>query len=345
VLVLLPPSEGKAATPRRGRPIDLADLSFPELTPTRSQVVETLVGLCRDDAERAATVLGLGPTQRGEVDVDARLLTSPTRPARELYTGVLYGALGLGTLPAAATRRASSRLVITSGLWGLVRPGDRLPRYRLPGTSALPGLGPLAAVWRGVLDGALVPAAGRGVVLDLRSTAYATAWTPVGALARRTLTVRVLHERDGVRRVVSEANKTVKGRLTRALMLDGSQPTTVDALLECIRGLGREAGAVGWEVVDSTPTAAGTTTAATSLTSTEANAMTSGAAAPQAGRRTGGTAPTGREQPRRVDLVIRDAGPGTATRTLLAGPTAGPTAGSTAGSTTRTRTVRSTAVS
>ncbi len=330
MLVLLPPSEGKAATPRQGRPLDLATLSFPELTPTRSVVVEILVGLCRDDPERAATMLGLGPTQRGEVDVDARLLTSPTRPARDLYTGVLYAALGLGTLPAAAARRASSRLVIASGLWGLVRPGDRLPRYRLPGASALPGLGPLAGVWRAVLDGALVPAAGRGVVLDLRSTAYATAWTPVGALARRTLTVRVLHERDGVRRVVSEANKAVKGRLTRALMLDGSQPTTVDALLECIRGLGREAGAAGWEVVESTPSAASTTpattsptaTAATSLTSTAAPPMTSGPPAPQAGRGAGGTTPTGREHPRRVDLVVRDAGSEPAARTRTVRSTA-----------------------
>ncbi len=254
MLVLLPPSEGKAPAPARGRPVDLDTLSFPELTATRSRVLDALVGLCRTDPDRAAEVLELGPKLRGEVEVDAAVLESPTRPARALYTGVLYTALGLGDLPAAASRRASSRLVIASGLWGLVRPGDRLPRYRLPGGLSVPGLGPLAAVWRTVLGDVLPPAAGRGVVLDLRSGAYASAWTPDGALAGRTLTVRVLHERDGVRRVMSEANKAVKGRLTRALLLDGSTPTSVGGLVDLVTGLGRDAGAAGWQVEDSTPT-------------------------------------------------------------------------------------------
>ena len=41
VLILLPPSEGKDV-PRRGRPLDLADLSFPDLTGARSRVLDKI---------------------------------------------------------------------------------------------------------------------------------------------------------------------------------------------------------------------------------------------------------------------------------------------------------------
>jgi hypothetical protein len=47
VLILLPPSEGKAA-PRRGKPLDLAVLSSPELTTARTTLLSALVDLCRD---------------------------------------------------------------------------------------------------------------------------------------------------------------------------------------------------------------------------------------------------------------------------------------------------------
>lgn len=253
MLILLPPSEGKAAPRRRGRPLDLGALSFPELTDTRRRVLDTLVELCRSDPERAADVLELGPRLAGEVATDAALAGAPTMPARRLYTGVLYTALGLDQLPAAAARRAGTRLVIASGLWGLVRPGDRLPRYRLPGGLSLPGLGTLSSVWKPALAGVVPGLVGPGVLLDLRSTTYVAAWSPDRELAGRTLSVRVLHERGGVRRVVSEANKAVKGRLTRALLLDGSTPRTAADLADLVTDLGRRDEDAGWISADSTP--------------------------------------------------------------------------------------------
>jgi cytoplasmic iron level regulating protein YaaA (DUF328/UPF0246 family) len=240
VLILLPPSEGKAA-PRRGQRIDLVRLSTPQLAPAREQVLTALVELCAADPARAAVVLGLGPTQTDDVRRNAELRSAPTARADAIYTGVLYDALDLGSLDPAARRRATRWLAITSSLFGLVAPGDRIPSYRLPGATSLPGLGPVAAHWRGVLDPVVRASAGTGLVVDLRSTTYASFWRPGPDLSPRVAIVRVLHEADGRRSVVSHFNKATKGRLVRALLEHGEAPTTPAALADTITALGWKA--------------------------------------------------------------------------------------------------------
>jgi len=246
VLVLLPPSEAKTA-PARGRSLDLDRLSSPELIDTRRRVLDTLVRVCRDDPDGARRALGLSLGLAPEITRNAALPTAATARADRVYTGVLYGALDLGSLDAAARRRATSWVVVTSGLFGIVRVGDRIPAYRLPGDARLPGLGPVAAVWRGALTGTLSGLAGSGPVLDLRSTSYVGFWRPTGAPARRTVQVRVLQDDHGQRRTVSHFNKATKGRLLRSLLASGQTPRSVGALLLLLDDL-------GWRVERRSPT-------------------------------------------------------------------------------------------
>jgi cytoplasmic iron level regulating protein YaaA (DUF328/UPF0246 family) len=240
VLILLPPSEGKAMT-RRGASLDLGRLSSPGLTGPREQVVTALVEVCRGDPDRAVKVLGLGPTQADDVRRNADLLDAPTARADATYTGVLYEALDLSTLDAAARRRASRWIAVTSSVFGLVRPGDRIPSYRLAGGVNLPGLGVVSSHWRRVLDPVVREAAGAGLVVDLRSTTYASFWRPDRELASRVAGVRVLHQVGTRRTVVSHFNKATKGRLVRALLEQGANPTTPAALADVI-------GDLGWKV-------------------------------------------------------------------------------------------------
>ena len=247
MLILLPPSEGKSA-PRRGKPLDLDRLSFESLSEPRAEVLEALVSLCTTaavddegavgDVTKAAEVLGLGKTQTDEVLRNAELRTAATARADQVYSGVLYEALDLATLDAAARRRASSRLAIASGLFGLLRPGDRIPAYRLSGSVSLPGIGPVATYWSSRLDEAVQEAAGRGLVVDLRSSTYASFWRPDPDTARRVVTARVLHEVDGRRKVVSHFNKATKGRLVRALLEDGGNASSPARFAEQLRDLG-----------------------------------------------------------------------------------------------------------
>jgi cytoplasmic iron level regulating protein YaaA (DUF328/UPF0246 family) len=240
VLVLLPPSEGKAASAAE-KPLALGDLSLPELNPARERVLAALVELSTGDQDRAAEVLGLSPGLRGELLRNAALRTAGALPAGELYTGVLYDALELSTLSPEALARAESSLLVFSGLWGAVRIGDRIPPYRCSGGVKLPPLGALGSYWRPLTAEVLPGVAGDGLVLDLRSAAYAALWRPTGEVAGRTATVRVLHEREvgGVlkRSVVSHFNKATKGRLVRDLLEAGAAPGSPAELVEALRDL------------------------------------------------------------------------------------------------------------
>ncbi|ADB32559.1 protein of unknown function DUF328 [Kribbella flavida DSM 17836] len=226
-LILLPPSEGKTGR-SRGRPVELAGLSFPELTPTRETVLDTLAKVSA--SADAYAVLGVGPSLAAEVERNLRWRTEPSVPASELYTGVLYDALGYATLSPGCKRRANSRLLVVSAAWGALRMADRVPAYRLSMGTTLPGLGPLASVWRDPLQASLDAAAGQGVIVDCRSSTYAAAWRPAGDQAAKWVAVSVVRERDGVRSVVSHNAKHTRGLVARHLLESGKDPGTAKAL-------------------------------------------------------------------------------------------------------------------
>jgi cytoplasmic iron level regulating protein YaaA (DUF328/UPF0246 family) len=94
-------------------------------------------------------------------------------------------------------------------------------------------------------------ALGSGLLVDLRSTTYAGFWRPGPDLAHRTATVRVLHEVGGKRTVVSHFNKATKGRIVRALLEDGRDARTPQAVAHLLTDL-------GWRVEADRPTACGT---------------------------------------------------------------------------------------
>jgi len=181
MLVLLPPSQGKAS-PARGRRAGLSTLVYPRLREPRERLIDAL---------------------------DPGLRSAPAIPAAELYTGVLFAALGLPDLP-------WEGVLIASALWGVIRPGDRIPAYRLDMGAKLPGIGPLAAYWREPLRAALPD---RGLVLDLRSGSYAAAWRPRRA---NHLAVRGFTEApDGRRTVITHMAKRVRGEVTRLVLQAG----------------------------------------------------------------------------------------------------------------------------
>ena len=164
--------------------------------------------------------------------------TAPTAVTSRIYTGVLYDALGFDTLSPSARRRANSRLLVTSSLFGLLRFGDRIPAYRLSGDVSLPGIGTVASAWRQPTDDVLAPLAAKHLIVDLRSGTYAAFWRPGKDTKAKVVTVRVIHDDNGKRSIVSHFNKATKGRIVRDILEDGRDPKSPKAFAKLLTDLG-----------------------------------------------------------------------------------------------------------
>ncbi|WP_280829497.1 peroxide stress protein YaaA [Mycobacterium sp. OTB74] len=232
MIVLLPPSETKRPG-GDGPQLRLDELGSPDLTPLRTTLLSELVALAADP-EASRKALGISPAQDAEIRRNAELLTAPTLSAIDRYTGVLYDALDIGSLSAAAAARARSRLAVGSALFGLLRADDRIPAYRLSATSKLPAGGTLASRWRPKLEPLLAQIAADELIVDLRSGSYAALGRVPGAV---TVDVYTEHP-DGRRTVVSHFNKAHKGRLARALAGSRAEPNDAAAVATVARRTG-----------------------------------------------------------------------------------------------------------
>ncbi len=237
MLVLLPPSEGKAPS-GRGTALKLESLSLPGLTEARRAVLDELAELCAGDEEKAREVLGLSEGLRGEIAKNTQLRSAGARPAGEIYTGVLVrpgpGLAGHGGQAARQPLAAG----LFSGLWGALRVTDRIPSYRCSMGVSCRGRGarraPGVRRWP--------PRSPRRPVTGRRSTCGPRRTRARGSRRARWPGGRrrygCLHA--PTRKVVSHFNKATKGRIVRSLLAAGAAPADPAELVETLRDLGYE---------------------------------------------------------------------------------------------------------
>jgi uncharacterized protein len=211
LLILLPPSETKRSG-GVGISIDKLAIIWAALDPYRGDLFSRLETLCRNP-ELAARALKLGKNPQQYILANLSLRTSPTMPALDRYTGVLFEGLDSLTLSAIARERASEKLFIQSALFGLLPATEMIPNYKFSADAKLPGVN-LKAVWRKAHE-AVWPRL-VGPVLDLRSKAYVEL-NPVPN-DRESYFVDVLADSG---RALNHFNKKAKGVFVRHALEGG----------------------------------------------------------------------------------------------------------------------------
>jgi hypothetical protein len=237
VLILLPPSETKRSG-GEAVPLDWSLLAYPSLNVKRRVLARALIALAQHpDAAQAA--LKLGRTQLFEIDRNRDLLSAPTLPVIDRYTGVLFDGLDAATLSVVQREFAQRHLVVHSALFGPVAALDPIPAYRLSHDSRVPNLTPanhsLKKHWNA--DVHQVFGQTDGLLLDLRSEAYVA----LGARPVRpdSLYLRVVADNgNGQKRALNHFNKKSKGELTRALLEREIDFTTSAELIDWARSVG-----------------------------------------------------------------------------------------------------------
>jgi cytoplasmic iron level regulating protein YaaA (DUF328/UPF0246 family) len=182
MLILLPPSEKKKAATSPEK-FDLSSLTFAaELSALRSKTT-------------------------------AGYESSQTSPAIEIYDGVLYQGLGWNSLSATQKKRANSRVLIVSALFGPVKPLDQIFQYKIKIDSKL---------WRDAIAAVSAKFVSE-LVIDCRSSTYKNVWT---INPENTVEVRVFKVHGAERSVITHMSKKYRGELTRHLLTQATDPIT-----------------------------------------------------------------------------------------------------------------------
>ncbi len=232
--ILIPPAEGKQPG---GNPLapDMFDLRasgtfnfFRELNPERKALMRALQEAATGEADLEGLFGVKGDALAEAVAANANLFGAPLMAALDRYSpGVMYSAMDFQSLPTGAQRRLLEHTVIFSGLFGLLRPDDLIPLYRLRMDATLPGVGKVSRYWRPHLSPVLNRIVDGQVVWNLLPAAHQEAWDDAHAYSH-SIRVQWAREAKGERRVLTHGVKPLRGQLVNFIVREGAQ--TVEAL-------------------------------------------------------------------------------------------------------------------
>jgi uncharacterized protein len=142
-------------------------------------------------------------------------------PAIQVYTGVLYAALGWDRLNRAAQKLGQSSIAIISAKYGALRPLDPIEPYKEKINNEL--MRPIVA--------ATLNSISTDLIIDCRSSTYQTVWaSPI----EKTVEIKVFTKVDGEKKVITHMSKKTRGEVTRHILLSGKVVKTPAQLHEIV---------------------------------------------------------------------------------------------------------------
>lgn len=224
--ILLPPSEGKKTGGNPFAP-DMFDYRssntfnyFNELNPERRYLIDQLQRAIEEEEEQALEELFnvKGDFLEAAIEANSEIYDAPLMSALDRYSvGVMYESMDFTGLPTGAQRRLLENGVIISGLFGLLRPDDLIPNYRLRIDAKLGEVGKVASYWKPYISPLLNRTLKDRFVWDLLPGAHRDAWEDDHTY-RQLVKVKFFEEGGGERKAVSHNVKPLRGQLVNFIV-------------------------------------------------------------------------------------------------------------------------------
>jgi hypothetical protein len=172
-IILLPPSEGKAKEGNENKPYRLVENSkqhnyFKKLNFDRQYLINSLKeAISISETKELEKIFELKDKKLQEaIENILDILNLPTLPAIERYTGVMFKAMNYQNLSDIEKERANQSILFISGLFGLLKPQDYIPEYKLKISSKIKDLS-ITQFWKERLRGILELEIKDKLILDL----------------------------------------------------------------------------------------------------------------------------------------------------------------------------------
>ena len=224
--ILLPPAEGKKTGGNPFAP-DMFDYRssdtfnyFNGLNPERRTLIDAVQQILETTEEEALQdIFGVkGDHLEEAIRFNQGIYSAPLMSALDRYSlGVMYKAMDFVGLPTGAQRRLLENGVVFSGLFGLLRPDDLIPNYRLRIDATLPEIGKVSKYWKPHLSPSLNETLQGRFVWDLLPSAHREAWDDDHSYAQ-LIQVKFFVEEDGERKAVSHNVKPLRGQLVNFIV-------------------------------------------------------------------------------------------------------------------------------
>jgi uncharacterized protein len=234
-VILLPPAEGKQPGGNPFAP-DMFDYRtsntfnyFNELNPQRRKLINRLQETIREGEVDLEALFGVkGDALEEAVSANLEIFKGALMATLDRYSpGVMYRAMDFAGLPTGAQRRLLENGIIFSGVFGLLRPDDLIPNYKLKMDATLPEIGRVAAYWKPYLSPILNRRVEDKIVWNLLPGVHRDAWDDERTY-RSIVNVRFFDEVGGERKAVTHNVKPLRGQLVNFIVRETAE--SVEAL-------------------------------------------------------------------------------------------------------------------
>lgn len=236
-IILLPPSEAKQAGGNPFAP-DMFDYRtsntfnyFNELNPQRRKLINHLQEVIREDEADLEAIFGVKDAALEEaVNANLGIYDAPLMSALDRYSpGVMFKAMDFAGLPTGAQRRLLENGIIFSGIFGLLRPDDLIPDYKLRMDASLPEIGRVTSHWKPHISPVLNKRVEGRFVWNLLPGVHREAWDDNHSY-EQSVTVKFYVEEGGERKPVTHNVKPLRGQLVNFIVRETAE--SLEPLLE-----------------------------------------------------------------------------------------------------------------